>query len=114
MTIHLPMEELKPALSQVLTSKPLLKHRSPSIRLKTLHAIRALYFPSEVGGKRGGSFPLELGRIVGLLEKEVDTGVVCVLSDILRLIVIVSFLISSIRHGIAKWVRSRASFSEMA
>ena len=90
--VHLPSSDLAPAVQPLLSSKTLLRHASASIRQKTLESLFALHFPKEGDLSRTLSprtFPIGLSNLVKLLEKETETGVVRVILDLMRCMVVV-------------------------
>ena len=74
----------------------MLKHASAMIRQKTLKALKTLYFPHETDlsrtvGPRTGS-PLSMAKMVKMISKEKDSGVVSVLLRLVKVVITVSLL----------------------
>ncbi|RSH90039.1 hypothetical protein EHS25_001372 [Saitozyma podzolica] len=78
--VKLPSHDLSPAVTPILASKPLLKHKEAAIRQRTLQALVALHL---LPGVQVQSFPLSMSRIIKYLDAESDASVLAVL---LRLI----------------------------
>ncbi|EIW68510.1 hypothetical protein TREMEDRAFT_74073 [Tremella mesenterica DSM 1558] len=95
MVIQFPSAELAPAVSPLLTSKDLLKHKNSAVRKRTFLALGALYPnppPSTHKGKAKAtdpltpscSFPLSMGKVAKLLSTETDSSNQIVLVRIIR------------------------------
>ncbi|GFZ48929.1 hypothetical protein JCM24511_06678 [Saitozyma sp. JCM 24511] len=76
--VKLPSHDLSPAVTPILASKPLLKHKEAAIRQRTLQALVALHL-----SPGAQPFPLSMSRIIKYLGAESDASV---LAALLRLI----------------------------
>ncbi|WVF70367.1 hypothetical protein IAT40_005157 [Kwoniella sp. CBS 6097] len=90
--VKLPSMDLAPAVTPLLTSKVLLKHKLAAVRQRTLEAIFSLYCSAT--GHELSPCPLSMSKIVRLVEKEIETPVIAVLYRIMR------FLIESGSHRV--------------
>ncbi|WVQ81698.1 hypothetical protein IAT38_003823 [Cryptococcus sp. DSM 104549] len=83
----LPSQDLAPAVIPILTSKPLLRHKVPSVRQKVLEAIIGLHVSSASDrGDDSSTFPLSISKITKLLGQEKDPSVFAVCLRALKLL----------------------------
>ncbi|OCF33953.1 hypothetical protein I316_04299 [Kwoniella heveanensis BCC8398] len=82
--IKLPFTDLAPAVTPLLTSKVLLKHKFPAVRQRTLEALLALHRKS--AREEASRFPLSMSKILRLLEREDETPVISVLYRTIRVL----------------------------
>ncbi|WVQ97544.1 hypothetical protein IAU59_004658 [Kwoniella sp. CBS 9459] len=82
--VKLPSTDLAPAVTPLLTSKGLLKHKVPAVRQRTLEALLALHRP--YSGNETLPFPLSMGKLLRLVEKENETPVVALLYRTIRVL----------------------------
>ncbi|WWD21853.1 hypothetical protein CI109_106341 [Kwoniella shandongensis] len=82
--VKLPSHDLGPAVTPLLISKALLRHKIPAVRQRTFQALQALHLPSSATDMENGSFPSSMSKLIKALLHEQDQSVLAVLFKLIH------------------------------